>query len=118
MSNNVIVVIPNWNGQEHIGACLESLKAVKAKVVVVDNGSTDQSKQIIKKFAGVQLIELPENRGFAGGVNAGIKKALDQDFVALLNNDAVVESNWLENLLKTAQKHPKVGIVTSKLMRS
>lgn len=115
------VVIPNWNGIDYLADCLDSLKSVSAHVVVVDNGSIDGSGDLVKNhYQGVELIELPANLGFAGGVNVGIKKSIDKGarYVALLNNDATVRKDWLENLVKTADKHPDTGIVTSKIVRS
>jgi len=120
---NVTVVIPNWNGMDLLGRCLDSLVAqnLKSNVIVVDNGSTDGSKEYIKKtYPMVRLIELDKNHGFAGGVNAGIGAALKDDatYIALLNNDAVADKAWLEQLVKTAGHAPKAGIVTSKILRS
>lgn len=121
-STSVSIVIPNWNGQEVISACLKSLQnqTVKAHLIVVDNGSTDGSVEIIsKQFPEVEVVKLAKNIGFAGGVNAGIKLALEHghEFVALFNNDAVAEPNWLSELLSGAQKHLKAGIITGKFMR-
>jgi hypothetical protein len=119
---NICVVIPNWNGKELLKPCLDSVMAQKqpCEVIIVDNGSTDGSAEYLKKhFPGAKVIELDKNYGFAGGVNAGIKVAMKDgaDFIALLNNDAVAEPDWLGNLLETAEKHPQVGIVTSKILR-
>jgi len=115
------VVIPNWNEKKLLGDCLDSLlgQTEKASIIVVDNGSTDGSQAYIKdRYPEVVLVELDKNYGFAGGVNAGIKKALSigADFVALINNDAVAEKNWLEQLLQAALKEPKNGIITSKIL--
>jgi GT2 family glycosyltransferase len=120
--NAVAVVIPNWNGEHLLPSCLDSLKEQSQthEVVVVDNGSTDGSVKMLQKdYPWVHLIELPTNTGFTGGVNAGIKYALKQKFeyVALFNDDAVAEKNWLKNLLNTARNNPKAGIVTCKLLR-
>lgn len=115
------VVIPNWNGAEWLAACLRSLKdqSADAEIIVVDNGSTDGSIEIIEKqFPDVTLIQLEENKGFAGGVNAGINHVLELDFdaVALFNNDAEADKAWLEQLVQ-AMKETGAGIVTGKLMR-
>jgi GT2 family glycosyltransferase len=117
------IVVPNWNGADFIGPCLQSLLVQTSDplVIVVDNGSVDESVELIEKgFPGVHLIKLPKNRGFAGGVNAGIKYALEQgaDAVALFNNDAVADENWLKELTRELKKNTDVGIVTGKLMRS
>ena len=119
----VSVVIPNWNGRELLGDCLSSLRAQtqKHQVIVVDNGSSDDSVEYIKnEFPEVEIIQLDKNYGFTSGVNPGIKKAMlgGAQFVALLNNDAQADKNWLASLVKTANNHPRVGIVASKIMRA
>lgn len=117
----VAVVIPNWNGKKFLKPCLDSL-ATQIKlddIIVVDNGSTDGSADFIAgSYPDVKLIRHPHNKGFAGGVNAGIKLAMDThyDFVALLNNDAEAEKNWLEELASGLNAHPEAGIVTSKIL--
>jgi GT2 family glycosyltransferase len=119
-AQKVYVVIPNWNGAERIRPCLDSLKSQSQAhtVVVVDNGSVDDSVKIIEAdFPEVHLISHKKNKGFTGGVNPGIKYAVQEgaEFVALLNNDAVAEKDWLENLVSFLDKNPKAGIATSKI---
>lgn len=118
----VCVVIPNWDGLDFIQPCLDSLthQTLSSHIIVVDNGSTDGSCELVEKnYPQVELIKLPVNRGFTGGVNAGIEKALSEqaDYVLLFNNDAVAEPTWIEKLVAAADAHPKSGIVTGKLMR-
>ena len=120
--SKIYVVIPNWNGKDLLDACLSSLQTQTHKhtVVIVDNGSTDGSASYIKKnYPEIQLIVRDKNYGFTGGVNPGIEAAIEKgaEFVALLNNDAVVEKDWLEKLAKTMSENPKAGIVTSKILR-
>lgn len=119
---SIFVIIPNWNGADMIGQCLRSLKhqSLKHQVIVVDNGSSDGSVKIIRReFPEVSLLEFPDNAGFAGGVNRGIKPALDQgaEYIALFNNDAAADKYWLKNLVAGAQAHPEAGIITGKLLR-
>ncbi len=119
--SNISIVIPNWNGDKLISDCLKSLEkqTLPVNIIVVDNGSTDNSIPLIEKdFPGVQLIKLGINKGFAGGVNVGIKESIDKgyEYIALFNNDAIADSHWVEKLVKTAKNHPKAGIVTGKLM--
>lgn len=122
MKTKVVVIIPNWNGAEFIADCLVSLQkqTLQPHIIVIDNGSTDNSVKIIKKaFKGVELIEFKDNAGFAGGVNRGIKPSLKKDFeyIALFNNDATADKNWLQELVGAADNHPEAGIITGKFMR-
>jgi GT2 family glycosyltransferase len=117
----VAVVIPNWNGVDLIRDCLGALKkqTLRHHVIVVDNGSIDGSNKLIKdEFPDVELLEFPNNAGFAGGVNRGIKPALNQDFdyIALLNNDAVADTKWLELLVMAMEKDDKLGAVAAKIL--
>jgi len=123
MQMDVYVVIPNWNGADRIRACLDSLKkqSQKHQVIVVDNGSIDDSLETIEKdYPGVHLIRHKKNKGFAGGVNSGIKYATAQKgkYVALLNNDAVADKDWLNHLVDFLDKNPKAGIATSKILET
>jgi GT2 family glycosyltransferase len=117
---NIAVITPNWNGLDYLEECLDSLERQTQAhtVIMVDNGSTDGSLELARaKFPSVQIHAFPNNAGFAGGVNRGIKPALEQgfDYMALLNNDAVAQPDWLERLVATAEAHSETGIVTSKI---
>ena len=115
------VVIPNWNGKEHLGDCLDSLLAQTVRggtVIVVDNGSVDGSVEFIQQnYPEVVLVTHRKNLGFTGGVNAGIKKAMElgMHYVALLNNDAVADKDWLKRLILVIDRRKEVGIATSKI---
>ncbi len=114
-------MVPNWNGARFLEECLRSLihQTKQAQIIVVDGASTDGSRQLVSEsFQEVTLLALDGNHGFAGAVNRGIEHALSEgvEFVALFNNDAVAESDWLGRLLATARSHPEAGTVTSKLM--
>lgn len=120
---SVFVVIPNWNGEDIIAECLMSLEAQSRPldIIVVDNGSTDNSVKIIEaQFPKVTLLKNKTNMGFAGGVNTGIRYALEKGatYVALFNNDAVAKKDWLDMLVVTLEKKPEVGIVTGKFFRT
>jgi GT2 family glycosyltransferase len=115
------VVIPNWNGADCLGACLDSLRqqTLKPHVIVVDNGSVDGSLALIKEqYPEVELIEHSYNKGFAGGVNPGFQRAIDLGlkYVAALNNDAVVDPAWLQQLVTYLDHHDRYGIATCKLL--
>ncbi len=117
----VYVVVLNWNGKEFVEKCLDSLQrqSYKAKIVVVDNGSTDGSMELIEsEYPEIHLIKESVNHGFAGGVNIGIKYAIKNgaDAVALFNNDAVADKNWLRELQKVLVSNKKIAAVTPKLL--
>ncbi|WP_297480865.1 glycosyltransferase family 2 protein, partial [Thermococcus sp.] len=164
----VSIIILNWNGWEDTIECLESLYRItypNYDVIVVDNGSMDDSIQKIMKYAEGKievhskffeynpsnkpikvfevneeearqgifnkpsyekfnvnrrmiLIKNMENYGYAGGNNIGIKFALsilNPDYVLLLNNDTVVDPNFLTELVKVAESNEKIGIVGPKI---
>lgn len=114
----VSVVIPNWNGAEHLPDCLESLRRQTWRdfeVIVVDNASSDDSLALLAKYGEVQVLALKENRGFAGACNAGIAAARGQ-YIALLNNDTEVDPNWLAEVVAAFERHPRAGMVASKML--
>lgn len=113
------VVIPNWNGKRYLGPCLDSLRAQTCsaiEIIIVDNASGDGSQQFIKTaYAEMRLIELPQNRGFTGACNRGMREAAGE-FVALLNNDTEVETDWAAQVIKALDEKPEVGIVACKML--
>jgi GT2 family glycosyltransferase len=116
---DVFVLLLNWNGWRDTIKCLNSLKGLDYpcfRVVVVDNGSTDNSlTQIRAAFPSIALIEAGKNLGFAGGCNLGIKYALRQkaQYVWLLNNDTEVDPQALRALVETAEADTRIGAVGS-----
>ena len=118
----VYIVILNWNGWRDTLECLTSLEALTYdhyEIVVVDNASTDGSRERIRTvYPNLTLIQSGANLGFAGGNNVGVKHALlhDADFVWLLNNDTVVEKGALSQLVARAQSDPDIGMCGSTLI--
>jgi GT2 family glycosyltransferase len=114
----VSIIIVNWNGQEHLETCLESLKAQTFRdfeVIMVDNGSTDGSVAFIKaRYPWVKLVDLRENTGFATGNNVGLDHAAGA-YVVALNNDTRADENWLATIVKVADDNPRVGMVGSRI---
>lgn len=106
MKKKVSVVIPNYNGLQYNKDCLLAMRRQTRpadRVIVVDNGSTDGSAEEIERlFPEVELIRFPENTGFCGAVNAGIRASSDMDFVILLNNDTCAHPAFVEELLLAA----------------
>jgi GT2 family glycosyltransferase len=115
----VSVVIPNLNGRDLLERCLERLReqtVTDVETILVDNGSEDDSVALVKShFPETQIVALGENRGFAGGMNAGIERARGAH-VAFLNNDAEADPRWLEELLACLKRHPRAAAATSKLL--
>ena len=114
------VIIPNYNGIAYIEDCLASLLAKNEgrpfSVIVVDNHSTDGSKELVlEKFPQVKLIAFEENTGFCKAVNAGIL-ASDTDYVILLNNDTTVEEGFITSLEKAIEKYPRAFSVGAKMV--
>ncbi len=106
-----MIVILNWNGKIDTLACLASLKT-NFETIVVDNGSTDDSVAAIsQQFPEITVLQTGENLGYAGGNNVGIQKALDNgaDFVLLLNNDTIVQPDFIASLLKSAKADAITG---------
>jgi GT2 family glycosyltransferase len=115
----ISVIVLNWNGMTYLEECLTSIEGQtypRVERLVVDNGSTDGSRPWLREWRGEKwrLIELPANRGFAGGVNAGIR-ASRGEFIALLNNDAVADRDWL-SLLSDCMTDPAIGMAASKIL--
>jgi len=113
--DSVLIVVLNWNNLADTEQCLASLHTQSYPdftILLVDNGSTEHGTNAgLERFAeqyGKQLVILrnKQNKGFAGGVNTGIRYALELDFtyVALVNNDAVITEDWLETLVATSKK--------------
>jgi GT2 family glycosyltransferase len=115
----VSVVIVNWNGKHLLGECLDSLLAQSFKdfeIIVVDNGSQDGSVEYVREYyPAASLIGLPQNTGFAGGNNAGIRTARGR-YVALLNNDTRTDPDWLASLVREAEANPPEGMWASKIL--
>lgn len=117
------VIVLNWNRPAETIACLDSLAELEERppVLVVDNGSTDDS---VAGIAGhhpwAESLRLDRNRGFGGGMNAGILALLARpdppEFVWLLNNDTIVDPGALRAMVARADSEPRVGAVGSVLL--
>ncbi len=110
------IVIPNWNGRELLPDCLNSLKKQHAEIILVDNGSTDDSVNYVSvNFPEVKIVKLCANFGFAKAINEGVK-ASKAEYVIFLNNDTEVDKDFVKNLVSCADAHPEVISVNSKLL--
>jgi GT2 family glycosyltransferase len=115
----VLIVILNWNSPEETVTAVESVLKMdypNFHVLVVDNGSTDNSAMELRRITNsrVELLESPVNNGYTGGCNLGFARAmeLDVDCVWLLNNDAVVAPDTLSSLVTLMQSDPQIGLAT------
>lgn len=117
MKPSVCIIILNWNTVGDTLACLKSLDRTthsNFKVVVVDNGSSNDSVEILSKIENIKFISNKKNLGFTGGNNIAIRYAVDQrfDYVWLLNSDATVEPECLEKLINSATSSDRIGMVS------
>jgi len=114
------VVVVHYGSLQDTKECIVSLEKSKGsknrEIIIVGNLSTQQLEKEIPHHQ-VQVLPLSENKGFAGGVNTGIKKALQDlaDYVVVLNNDTLVSTDLVENLSQYARDHPQVGLVSPKV---
>ncbi|MFH1597588.1 MAG: glycosyltransferase [Patescibacteria group bacterium] len=120
----VKIIILNWHGLLDTIGCLKSLQKIcysHYQVIVVDNGSLGNDADILKKKFGdyIKLIRNEVNLGFAGGNNTAFKEILKEgktDYVLLLNNDTIVEKDFLTKLVDKALEHSEAGIIGSKII--
>jgi len=110
----VSIIIVNWNGRAYLPDCLDSLAGQTFRdfeVILVDNGSVDESVSFVKEhYPWVKLVLLGENTGFSVGNNRGMEHAAGE-YIITLNNDTRAESDWLETLVKTAVRYPNAGMI-------
>ena len=112
------MVVVNWNRKELLRACLASLSAqkhVRFETIVVDNGSSDGSADLAEREFGARVIRNSENRGFCAANNQGIAAA-QGEFIALLNNDAEAEPEWLAELARAFESRADAGMAASKVL--
>ena len=121
----VSIILLTYNDERDADNCLKSLTRLNYpafQVIVVNNGSTEESRKRLKKFVKeakktipVKLINLKKNLGFAGGNNVGVRAA-NTHLVVLLNSDTCVNKNYLREMVKTFESNSNVGCVGSKVI--
>lgn len=116
----VSVIIPVWNGAAWLPGCLAALAEQSFRdfeLIIVDNGSTDESRALVERLAPrAVVLAFDENLGFAAAVNAGIRLSRSA-YVALLNMDTRPRPEWLLNLVRTLDEStPEVGALASKML--
>jgi GT2 family glycosyltransferase len=116
----ISIIIVNYNGKKFLGSCLSALLETNYpsscyEIIMVDNGSIDCSIDYVKEnFPCVKILALNKNYGFTGGNNKGAKVA-NGEFLAFLNNDTIVDKNWLWELVKVIKKDKRIGICGSRI---
>lgn len=115
MRPSVTAILVSFNRAEDTLACLRSLSKCtyqRLEILVVDNGSTDGSEASVRDcFPAVQVLQTGRNLGFSGGNNAGISRALqvEPDYVLLINNDTLVEPDFLDHMVDAMEARPDAG---------
>lgn len=112
----VTAVIPHWNRRDLLESLLRSLREQTVpfdEIIVVDNGSTDDSAEFAEGV-GARVLRLGRNFGFAAAVNRGIEAARTE-WVAILNNDVTVSPEWLASLVEAAERD-KASFATGKIL--
>ncbi len=114
----VSIVIANWNGLRYLDDCLKSLfnqTYSHIEIILVDNGSMDRSVEFIQEnFPSVIIIKNNKNMGFASATNRGIRHAKGE-FIALFNQDAVADANWLDKLVQVALGSSETAAAAGKI---
>lgn len=116
----VTIAILNWNGASLLPQFLPSVVAFSpaslARIVVYDNGSTDNSLSILaEQFPQVTTISFTENLGYAGGYNAALD-SIETPYICLLNSDVAVTEGWLEEPLRMLQSHEEIAALQPKIL--
>ncbi|MBQ6550550.1 MAG: glycosyltransferase family 2 protein [Lachnospiraceae bacterium] len=113
------VVIPNWNGMKFLKACLDSLLIQDTddfEVLMIDNASEDGSAEFVRaEYSSVRVDVMPENLGFAGGVNEGILRS-ETPYVILLNNDTECAPGFVRALIAAADRDPRIFSVSARMV--
>lgn len=118
--STVAIVILNWNGvklfPQFLPSIIEHSQGENIKIIVADNGSTDDSLSYLKEnFPLVTLMDLENNYGFAKGYNVALKQ-IEADYFVLVNSDVKVSKGWIEHCIEQFEKDKKVAAVQPKIL--
>jgi len=114
----VSIIILNYNGADLLPACLDSLRDLaypRYEVIVVENGSTDNSLQVLAGYPWVKVVRTEKNLGSTGGYNFGLPHS-QGEFVLMMNNDMIANREFVSVLSEYLVAHPEVGIVQGKMI--
>lgn len=115
----VNIVIPNYKGRDYLFSCLDSLKEQTFKdmhVIVVDDGSDDDELENALSSYDIELVLKEKNEGFSATVNTGIRLSMDSEYVILLNNDTVVEKDYVEKMVEAMDGRNEIFSAQSKMV--
>lgn len=114
----VSFLVVNWNGRELLSECLDAIfnqSYSPIEVVVVDNGSTDGSVEFLSRYyPDVKVVPLSRNEGFAGGNNKGLSSCRGA-YLALVNNDVVLDCNWVQEMVLPMAADAGIGLCSSRI---
>lgn len=114
----ISIIIPNYNGKKYLKACLDSIyemEKIEFEVIIIDNASKDDDFKWIDGYNNLQFYQLDKNYGFSRAVNEGIYRAKGE-YVLLLNNDTIVEKDFVEELVKAIEKDSHIFGISSKMI--
>ena len=114
----VSVVIPNYNGERYLRACIDSLMGqdyLDFETIIIDNASTDSAYEWLQEYEDIIFKQLDQNYGFSRAVNEGIKMAKGE-YVLLLNNDTIVEKDFIKELVNAIEKDTRIFAISSKMI--
>ncbi len=110
----VTIIVLNWNGKKWLAKCLPTLRKIKytpLEIIVVNNGSTDESADFLKtKFPEVKVIEIKQNVGYARANNIGVRQARGK-YILLMNNDTTATPSFVDPLVEVMEEDDSIGIV-------
>ena len=120
VNRKIAIVILNWNGSKlfetYLPSVIRNSSVENVELFVADNGSTDNSVQLLnRKFPECKIINLEKNYGFAEGYNRALQK-VDADYFVLLNSDVEVTPGWIEKIMQLFDKNPKIAAVQPKIL--
>jgi len=114
----VSIIVVNWNGGAYLEECLSSLENqtyAPVEILVVDNGSTDSSREVLNRYPQIRIIWNSTNRGFGPANNQALAES-HGEMVAFVNNDTVLEPNWLARIVGPMTTNPEVGMCAGKTL--
>lgn len=122
--DKIAIILLNYNNYRDTIECITSIKEnidinnFKFEIIVVDNKSTNESIDRLKKVDGITLIQANENAGFSAGNNLGIKYALNNqaDYILLLNNDTIITKDSINKMYISLNKHTDIGLMSCRIM--